>query len=260
MTRTWKFTDLEFVVAWKSVQADFLPAPFVFTSRTPLYDDYQREQREIRAQVRPTLEAGFDRVLDVVAQPDIRIELHGWGKDHEDAESQIRLLAVRRDGDGYLLKQLPGETAWHSGGYVVTECPPRELADALIAEIPELEAGTEGDVVLARGSDRVEVDYAYGRSKVHDSLADTVEQQTNRFLRATTAGQGRIKVAQGVSRFGPRGVVAIPLHWRDVEDDGRYAITPGPPPVAVPASKLRFIGLVNDSVAEVISAIRDDRR
>ncbi|WP_328395542.1 ESX secretion-associated protein EspG [Nocardia sp. NBC_00416] len=260
MTRTWKFTDLEFVVAWEDTQADILPGPFVFTSRTPLYYDYQREKREIRERLRTTLDPDFHRVVDIAARPDIRIELHGWGRDEEDPDSQIRLLAVRRGNDGYLLKQLPGETVWHSGGYIVTECAPVDLAGALTAELPEVAAGTRGETVLARHSRNPDVDYSFGRSVVHDSFDDTVHEQTTGFLEAPTTGEGIITISQGISRFGPRGVFRIRMRWRDLDDDGRYAITLGPSPVAVPVEAKQLTAMLNDSIAEVVSAIRDERR
>lgn len=259
MTRSWKLTDLEFVVAWETSQADVLPAPFVVTSRTPLYHDYQREKRAIREEQRATFDPAFDRVLEVVARPDIRIEVHGWGADREDAGSQIRLLGVRRGADGYLLKQLPGETAWHSGGYVITECAPLELAATITSELPEADPGSRGETVLARRTRERGIDYSYGRSLVHDSFDDTVEQRAEELLRAPTTGAGIVTVAQGFSRFGPRGVTAVRLPWRDLCDDGRYVITPGPPAIAAPADTKRLIGLVNEAVAEVVSAIRDER-
>lgn len=260
MTRIWKFTDLEFVVAWETVQADILPAPFVFTSRTEYYDEYQREKREMREQLRGRLDGSFEHVLDVVARPDIRIELHGWGSDFEDAESQIRLLAVRREGYGYLLKQLPGETAWHSGGYTVTECGPLALAEALVAELPQVDAGKLGDVVLAERTVSADMDFSYGRSFVEDSCDDTVEERAGRFLGAPVTGEGTIEIAQGISRFGPRGVARSRLAWRDLDDDGRYVITGAVPPVAVAAGTKRFIALLNSGVAEVVKAIKDERR
>ncbi|MFQ6324614.1 ESX secretion-associated protein EspG [Nocardia sp. CWNU-33] len=260
MTRTWKFTDLEFVVAWETYQADLLPAPFVFTSRTPLYDDYQREKRELRAQLGNTLDNNLARVMDVVARPDIRVELQGWGSDSEDAESQIRLLAVRQAADGYLLKQLPGETAWHSGGYTITECAPLELADVLLAELPEVAAGKLGDIVLAEQTKSADLDYSYGRSFINDSFDDTVERQADQFVRAPSTGEGIISIEQGMSRFGPRGITRRRLCWRDLEDDGRYAITTAIPPVAVPADTKRLTTLLNSGIAEVVKAIKDERR
>ncbi|MEU7631990.1 ESX secretion-associated protein EspG [Nocardia sp. NPDC049220] len=260
MTRTWTFTDVEFVVAWETAQADVLPPPFVFTSRTKYYNDYLREKREIRDQLRDKLNGGFGEVVDVVAQPDIRIELHGWGSDEEDAASQIRLLAVRREGYGYLLKQLPGETAWHSGGYTVTECAPLALAEALTAELPEVAAGELDDIVLAKQTNSADLDFSYGRSFVHDSFDDTVEQQADHFLRAPTTGQGIIEIAQGMSLFGPRGVTRKQLFWRDLDGDGRYAITAETPQVAVAADTKRLTMLVNSGIAEVVKAIKDERR
>ncbi|MEU4342641.1 ESX secretion-associated protein EspG [Nocardia sp. NPDC023852] len=260
MNRTWNFTDLEFVVAWETAQADILPAPFIFTSRTKYYDDYQREKREIREQLRGKLDRSFDSVLDVVARPDIRVELHGWGSDEEDAESQIRLLAVRREGYGYLLKQLPGETAWHSGGYTVTECAPLALAEALTAELPEVDAGKLADIALVKQTNGADLDFSYGRSFVEDSFDDTVEQLADQFLRTPTTGEGIIEIAQGISRFGPRGVARKRLYWRDLDGDGRYAITAATPPVAVAADTKRLTTLVNSGIAEVIKAIKDERR
>jgi hypothetical protein len=260
MTRTWKFTDLEFVVAWETFQADLLPAPFVFTSRTPLYDDYQREKRDLRAQLGTTLDHNLARVMDVVARPEIRVELHGWGSDSEDAASQIRLLAVRRAGDGYLLEQLPGETAWHSGGYTITECAPVELANVLLAELPEVAAGKLGDIVLTKQTQGADLDYSYGRSFINDSFDDTVERQTDQFVRAPSTGEGIIHIEQGMSRFGPRGITRRRLCWRDLEDDGRYAITTSIPPAAVAADTKRLTALLNSNIADVVKAIKDERR
>ncbi|WP_040788663.1 ESX secretion-associated protein EspG [Nocardia paucivorans] len=259
MTRTWKFTDFEFVVAWETAQADILPAPFVFTSRTELYDDYQREKREMREQLRHRLDGEFENVLDIVARPDIRIVVHGWGSDFEDAESQIRLLAVRREGYGYVLKQLPGETAWHSGGYTVTECGPLALADALIAELPEADPGKLKSVALVERAESDDMDFAYGRSLVEDSFDDTVEEQAGKFLAAPITGEGIVEIAQGISRFGPRGIARKQLAWRDIDGDGRYAITGSIPPIARGVDAKQFVTLVNSGVAEVVKAIRDER-
>ncbi|MFI7666833.1 ESX secretion-associated protein EspG [Nocardia sp. NPDC049526] len=259
MTRTWKFTDLEFVVAWEAVEADVLPSPFIFTSSTPLYEDFQREKRELRAQLGSRID-DVAPVLDIVARPDIRIELHGWGSDFDDADSQIRLLAVRREGYGYLLKQLPGETAWHSGGYTISECGPLELADLLIAELPEATPGKLPDVVLAPRDRNPDLDYSYGQSLVADTFDDTVDRLADQFLRTPATGEGIIEVEQGLSRFGPRGVARSRLGWRDLADDGRYAITTATPPVAVPADTKRLAALLNSGIAEVIKAIKDERR
>ncbi|MEV5648565.1 ESX secretion-associated protein EspG [Nocardia sp. NPDC052254] len=259
MTRTWKFTDLEFVVAWENAQADVLPAPFIFTSDTPLYEDFQREKREVRAQLGPRLDE-VENILDVAARPDIRIELHGWGSDFDDAAGQIRLLAVRREGYGYLLKQLPGETAWHSGGYTITECGALELAGLLIAELPEAAAGKLSDIVLAQRNRNPDLDYSYGQSLVTDTFDDTVERRADQFFRAPVTGEGIIDIVQGLSRFGPRGLAQSRLCWRDLADDGRYAITDGHPQIALGADSKRLVTLLNSGIAEVIKAIKDERR
>ncbi|ONM50528.1 ESX secretion-associated protein EspG [Nocardia donostiensis] len=261
MNRTWELTDLEFVVAWEDVKGDFLPHPFVFTSRTPLWNDYLREQREVRENLKTKLDGSFSEVLDMLAQPDIRLEVAGWdSRNSEDPKSCIRIIAARLDARAVLATQLPGETVRHSGGYTFTEIDPLSLADAVVKALPEAGAGQRPEVVLAAAATtEAGFDYSYQESEVFDSFDDSIGRRSDDFLAAPTALMGVVRVVQGRSRFGPRGIVSRTLRWRDLVDDGRYLITEDNPPVARGADAKRMTATLNSEIATVISAIKDQR-
>ncbi|MGO4649489.1 ESX secretion-associated protein EspG [Nocardia sp. 2YAB30] len=262
MRRIWRFTDIEFVVLWQPLKEDFLPKPFVFTSRIPRYTDYLRELRETSERLGATMDPAFDDVLDVVARPDIRVVVRGVdGKNPQNPKGSIRLLAVRRGEQAYLLTQLPGETLGHSGGFTVAECDPLRLADAVVAELPAVAAGRQGEIVLVGGADAGDdTDYAYGRSQLWDPVEDMVHSRADRFLRSAVTSVGGIEISQGTSRFGPRGRVSRVLGWRDLDGDGRYAISADTPPVAVAADSKRLVTMINAQVVVIIRAIKDERQ
>ncbi|NNH71867.1 ESX secretion-associated protein EspG [Nocardia uniformis] len=256
--RTWRFTDLEFVVAWEPQRERTVPRPFVFTSRTDSYDDLLREMNETREHLRDRLGTTFDDVLETVAHPDIRIVVHGNADDDRaNPESVIRLLAVRRRDSGYLLRQLPGETVWHGGGYIVTECDALALGPVVVEALPDASPGRAGHIAMPRAGD--DQDHYTRRSIAHELTEDRDRERAESFVRAVTTGSGIIEIAQGGSRFGPRGVMVRRLRWRDVADDGRYAITGDDPPIAIGVDVKRLTALVNTEVAEVVQAIKDER-
>lgn len=256
--RIWRFTDLEFMVAWEPQRERTVPRPFVFTNRTDSYDDFLREMNETRERLRDRLGTTFDGVLETVAHPDIRIVVHGsTDGDTSNPESMIRLLAVRRRGDGYLLRQLPGETVWHGGGYVVSECDALALGGIVVEALPEASQGRLGHIVLPRDED--DLDHHARSSIAHELTEDRDRERAESFALAATTGSGIIEIAQGSSRFGPSGVMVRRLRWRDVADDGRYAITGDDPPIAIGVEAKRLTSLVNTEIAEVVQAIKDER-
>lgn len=260
MTSTWKLSDLEFVVAWERDQADLLPDPFVFTSRTPLYEDFLAEKKAIREQLRTGLDPAVEQVLAIIARPDIRIVVHGWTGDPGDAAGRIRLLGVRRGNAGYLVKQLPGETVWHGGGYLISEVDPLALSDLVAAELPDSAAGAREPTILCSPAADTTMDYAYGRSAVTSTFEDSEEELAEQFLNSPATGQGRITVVQGYSRFGPRGISRHGLDWRDLREDGRYVISLSDPLIATPADRTRLSAAISEATAAVVAAIRDERQ
>ncbi|MEV0707506.1 ESX secretion-associated protein EspG [Nocardia aurea] len=263
MSRTWNFTDLEFFVLWERAESDDeVPSPLTFTSRTAGHDDFIRE----KIRTREVLSAKIDdrdsaEMLDTLAFPDIRVVVDGWGaQDMDDPKGCVRLLAGRKGDIGYLVKQLPGETIWHSSGFVITECSAVNLAKSLVAEMPALDAGKLGEIMMPVAERDHEVEHEYGASLVEDSFDEPIAHRSRKFLEAPAITEGIITVVQGRSIFGPRGITRHQIEWRDLVDDGRYAIIAGVPPRAVGADAVRLTTLINAEIASVIRAIKDERR
>lgn len=261
MQRTWRLTDVELAAAWAQVAEGRLPKPLSFRSRTPLLDDYLREQAEVWQRLRARRDIDFDRLLATLSEPDIRIGVRGCDPRLPDNPAAcIRMLGARRATNAYFIAQLPGETIGHSTGFTVTACDVLDLADLIVTALPAVEAGRQAEIVLGETEDGM--DHYYRRSAVQWSLADDDSEQTRaaEFLRATATTSGTIEIAQGTSRFGPRGITCRALEWRDLHADGRYVITPGPPRIAHRADSTHLINMINAEIAEVVRAIRDERR
>ncbi|WP_431953530.1 ESX secretion-associated protein EspG [Nocardia lijiangensis] len=261
MARTWEFTDLEFVVAWEPMRQGDVPRPFVFTSRTPRYEDYRAELAETRERLRTRLGNSFDGALETLARPDIRIVVTGWdGGDPADPKGRVCLLAARRGHEGCLVTQAPGETIWHSAGFTVAECDALRLADVVAAALPDRVAGESDRLVLGElfGEDSG-FDHSYRRSLTNELTHDPERDSLQRFRRARQVGAGTIEIIQGSSRFGPRGITSRVLEWRDLDGDGRYLITGSAPQVATGADVRRLTASINAEIAEVVRAIKDER-
>ncbi|WP_406272770.1 ESX secretion-associated protein EspG [Nocardia sp. NBC_00881] len=253
-------TDLELVVLWERMKEDgVLPRPFVFTSSTLLHRDYEREKMQTEDRLRDEVVPTLGGILEVVARPDIRVVVYGWDpRNPKDPESYIRLLAVRRADRAFLLTQKPGETIWHSGGFTIVEHHVLALSDAVVSALHQPCAGSRGEVVLTTMGDRTaELDDTYYRP-VHRAADDTPQQRSAEFRSSAADSVGVIEISQGASVFGPRGITRHVLRWRDIVGDGRYAITPGPPPVAIPAGNRRMTELLNSRLADVVRTIKDE--
>ncbi|MCP2320102.1 EspG family protein [Nocardia amikacinitolerans] len=256
---TWTLDDFEFVVLWERLREGLLPRPFTYISRIPLERDYQRARREIRERLRTTVSAELERAIDVVARPDIRVLVRGVdGNNPGDPRGSIRMLAVRRGANGYLLTQRPGETIQHSAGFTITDCDPLRLADRVVAALPAMPGGGH-DVVLPIPDEPSCYDDHVAPPRISAAWHDTHESLGRQFLQQQPARVGTIEIIQGISVFGPRGRSARRLHWRDLPADGRYVIPNRQPYSALSADRERFVRLINHEIAAVVSAIKDQR-
>ncbi|WP_306360363.1 ESX secretion-associated protein EspG [Nocardia sp. CC227C] len=259
MNQTWTLTGLEFVVAWETLKENLLPRPFVFRSRTHWYDDFLREKREVRERLQSTLDTAVWEALEVAARPDIRMIIRGLHGDiRSDPTGSIRMHAVRYGGSGYVLTQLPGDSPDDGGEFTITECDPFALADGVVAALPEIKSGQKSQIQLpsnADGADRM----VHDDSMLWDSFDDPVGRAGQEFLQAAFTGLGGIEITQGTSRFGPRGRVTRVLEWRDVVDDGRYLVVHDNPPYATGVDAKRMVTLINNEIAVVVQAIKDER-
>lgn len=260
----WKFTDIEFYALWTAATGELgLPFPFHFTARSLDPREFRLDQRRARAALLERLGGTFEPVLDVLAHPDIRVVLSG--SDHRESDeprSIVRLLGARRESAGYVVSALPGQSYWHSGGFTVTACDAVRLADVLVAELPEVPAGSRGETVLPRRAGAPDRGEARPRRTpaVHDSFDATESERGAAFLAAPVSCVGTIDVEQGSSIYGPRGITRRRMDWRDLVDDGRYLVREADTPIAAPAGTELLKGAINALIAQVVRVIKDERR
>lgn len=267
MTGGWRITDLEFLVMWE-MRGDRLPKPFIYTGRTPSYQEHEQWKAEARKRVEPWLDAGFDGVLDVLSKPDIRIAVNGWDSPRDEPagpdrgrrvwQTSLRLLAARRADRAVAVTQGQGETAVQSGDFTVEEVDLLSLGDVVAARLPEAQPGRRESIALPTPSD-AGLDHDYARSEVRDDTADPSWTEAAEFFGIPAARAGAIDVAQGVSRFGPAHQAHQRLAWRDLVDDGRYVLTGMPTPRAFAADTSRTAAAINAAIAAIIRSIKDQR-
>ncbi len=261
MTWTWTLTDLEFLVLWEESGNDTLPLPLTFATDLRDRTQFDRVKFDTREHLNAVRNSGVDMMLSVLTHPDIHISVHAHdGADPELASGSIRIYAARCGEHGYIVRQLPGKTIWHSGGFVVTGCQALELAGAVVRELPEESAGRYSNIPLHQhdSASSAEMD-PYSMS---DLIVESGDEDSAlvEYLRNSQAERiGRIVISQGSSRFGPRGITRGRLGWRDVTDDGRYTVTRTSPAAAYGTDANRLINMINTEIATVVRAIKDER-
>ncbi|MEV6771289.1 ESX secretion-associated protein EspG [Nocardia sp. NPDC051030] len=255
MTSSWRFTEAEFYVLWMDQAGEEPPEPFMFTSPTRTPEDFETELREARESLSDKL-AGFHSASDAMANPDLFLSAYGWNEqDRWGKGSLIRVLATRKGAKGYVITQLPGSTYWRRGGYTVVECDPLRLADAVIGAMPAAGRGSRGDIGLT--SNDQDLDHDFGRSAI-SAPSDTAVSRTKEFLKAPATSAGEIHIVQGSSVFGPRGITRHLVRFRDLAEDGRYAVTENPEQ-ALAVDEARFTSVLNSYIAAVIRTIKEER-
>ncbi|GGK57555.1 ESX secretion-associated protein EspG [Nocardia camponoti] len=253
------FTGAEFDALWAGLGEETMPDPFIYSCPERSADEGALIRRQDWAALRARLGGELDDLVETIRTPDIRIVVTGFGvgKRADEPADALRLLAVRKGDIGYLITQRPGETLYDASGFAVSIHDATSLGQVVACALPERAGGREREIELTEPASS-ELDYGYGRSLVQH-YDDEVATKASAFLAAPAEHAGSIAIEQGWSRFGPRGLVRLRVYWRDVVDDGRYLVMPGPPMVAVGADRARVTDLVNGQIAEVVSAIVDDR-
>ncbi|MFC8045685.1 ESX secretion-associated protein EspG [Nocardia sp. NPDC057353] len=225
MSRQWSFTDLEFVLLCDRADRGSIPEPFTYTSRIALAEDYAVERRRVWAELESRDDPDLRVISDALDRPDVSIAVRAWDEaDYSDQTKHIRAHVLRWRSLGLVITQRPGESVWHSAGFDVAECDPHAIADVALAQLPTAKAGRSTDLLLPGPDPQVDADDYSAGPAVGDELEVDDAQRGARFLAAPAALAGDVTVYQGRSKFGPRGRIGMTLEWRDLPDDGRYAI------------------------------------
>ncbi|MEU7766892.1 ESX secretion-associated protein EspG [Nocardia sp. NPDC049190] len=259
-----RFDDLEFVVRWEIATGEDLPAPLIFTTDIIDGDEYEATKRRVRDRLASEPADTIDDLLAALARPDHTVRVVGVDpRAPEKAATAIRVYAASRGDHAFMVRQLPGKTVWHAAGFVVTACDPTTLADAVVSVLPRVVAGRRPDTELPvqhRESTGDGFDYSYGRSRFRDDDEDSVAQQAEAFWHLPTSSAGLIDIVQGASAFGPRGRTRRRLRWRDILDDGRYAIVGDNRAIAKGVDGKGLVHLINEEIEEVQLVIDDENR
>ncbi|WP_040804426.1 ESX secretion-associated protein EspG [Nocardia concava] len=235
----WEFTDVEFKALCYKYRGGRLPSPLRFTSTTRYLDDYERELIECHAKLDAELGPGFATIFDTVAQPDVALVVHAWcDGEFDNPRKRIRVHGARRDRRACLIVQAPGETVFHSGGFTMLECEPEELPALMLAYLPPTEEARGPAVTLV--TEQPEPD-PYGGSGAFDSFEDSAETRSAAFWNRPAELTGAIRVLQGRSMFGPRGMHQVTMIFRDLPADGRYLIEVGAPEMTARGADMKQI-------------------
>jgi hypothetical protein len=260
MNYTWELTDLELVVLRQKLFGRSLPRPMIFTSDIRYHDDYVRETEAVWERLRANWDSDLVQRLELMTKPDVRILGRGWDpRNIDDPNGRIRILAARIGSVGLLLRQIPGRTRWHSGGYVLTEYDAGQLTSAIVKALPTVPAGAFGRVELAEETGQNAMDHWYGRSSVLDTSENHDRELSSRQWRKTEVSSvGLLEVVQGQSVFGPRGIALRRIFWQDHVDDGRYAIVVENPVAAIGIDNAQFEAMINSDIAAIARTLQDE--
>lgn len=188
----WVLSGPQFSAAWARTGQDRIPYPFKVTSTLATADEYEAEQRRIRADFSGPEHDPLASALLVLAEPDLRIEISG-----SQGYTPMRLIGALARGHGVAAVQHPG------GEVVIRSCEPYDVGRQLIAQLPDTDAGARRGVVVDRAA------------------AGHRQAAVARILDRPSTGQGVVTVVRG-ARHSPRPVGG--LAWRDIEGDGRYLV------------------------------------
>ncbi|MFI9504698.1 ESX secretion-associated protein EspG [Nocardia sp. NPDC052566] len=260
MSRTWRLTDVQLIDLWDSMFQDRLPAPLFALYRGENAEEWARLRAEARAGMADEDEGGLRAALTRVAHADVLVSAKGFDPRRQDRpDGLVRVLGARQGAAATLIGQMPGESVWHSGGYVITAGHADRLAGAIAGALPDRAAGRLPDTPLVTAPGEEGADYYYGRSKVQESYSD-VDRRSAEWLAMRAEFLGVIEIRLGSSIFGPRGITRHCIEWRDLVDDGRYAVTETAGLVATAVDRPRLATMIAAHITTVLQTLEDERR
>ncbi|MGW4367576.1 ESX secretion-associated protein EspG [Nocardia takedensis] len=250
---SWSFTDLEFKVLCDLRREGELPVPFVWTSDIPGLDEYERQWREVSAELTYRIDSALEALLDAFTHPDVVVGAQVWSDtDFDNPDKRIRVHAGTRGSRAYLIEQLPGRTVQHAGGFTIRPVQPRGIGEAIAALLPTAPAGKRGPVVIDLDEPRPTDSFGFGSgSLIADE--DEVGFSSKRFFDIDAVSTGSVQVVQGRSKYGPRGINRAGRVWRDLAGDGRYVMPlHHPAPEAVGMSSVAMTDWIDGEIASIL--------
>ncbi|MFX0575831.1 ESX secretion-associated protein EspG [Nocardia nepalensis] len=210
----WTLSAEQFAAAWFGTGLDRMPFPFRFTSRFPGLHEYRAYQRQFRAELAREDHAPLQRALQVLAQPEWRIEL--FGIDNTRGAIEVRAIGcATRNGPGVIALQAPAP----DGGKVrLRRVRVDQLATELIRLLPDRPPGTAAEKSYLLDDLNDDRPDPFGTAP-----ARAIQDRYRRFWRqpCDTSGTATVLV-------GPRNAEPLrtgKLRWIDTKE-GRYYEVP----------------------------------
>ncbi|MBO0882398.1 MAG: ESX secretion-associated protein EspG [Mycobacterium sp.] len=259
MALTWNLTATELVVAWDRLFAERLPSPLCALLPVHYADDYARLATHTWVGMQDRYDGALYDALGRVARADVRVVAHAVDPNNpEDSDARVRVLGARQGPVAVLIRQLPGESMWHSGGFTISMGEAERLAGAIVGALPERNPGRLPDIPIIQPEERSDTDHWFGQSAVFANYRE-LEERSTVFTQHPVTLLGSIETSQGSSVFGPRGIVTRRIYWRDLLDDGRYVISDTPNPVVRAADPRRVAALIAADIATVLQTLKDEQ-
>ncbi|MEV0770624.1 ESX secretion-associated protein EspG [Nocardia salmonicida] len=261
MEKTWHLTGLEYRVLRQRLLDRNTNWPFIFRSEVRRAYEYEFVKARVWGELRANWDPALAEVLAKALTADVRIAVLGRDKrDPADFSGNVTVTA-KRFGDRALVMQGFHTTTRDSHDQLVlTECDASALTALLVAELPDVAAGSRGRVVLPSHDSAAEFDHWHGRSTLYDVGDGDHEVRGRDWQRAPKATVGRILITHGHSAFGPRGQVRKAVFWEDHVDDGRYLIDIGPPVAAIGTDAAGLAKAIDRQIGEVLLVRGDEAR
>ncbi len=256
MTQKWDFTGLEFQVLCERFRDGALPTPLFYTLDEEMtLDESAVLKNRAWGELRARWDPAWDLMIEVMCSPDLFIRLRGWDEqDMDNGKKRLYMHFARSGAQAFKFEQKPGKSFWHTDGFVVTECDPRGLAAAVVRSLPAVEAGRSASVPVV--TDPQEYSRHTGSSMFRDDDDDDAPViRSRKFWETRATLTGTVLIAQGRSKYGPRGIHETKMLWRDVVNDGRYVMAMDDSPVAMATGPKRFAERIQTDIDNLMQRL-----
>ncbi|WP_067901125.1 ESX secretion-associated protein EspG [Nocardia vaccinii] len=248
MSRSIRFTGLEFEILWAAYGRDRLPYPLQYRTDIEDFDDLKRAREAAVDSLLTKYHPDLDRALAILVNPDARVEAKGFGgPDHDRV---YRFHGAVRDNGGAVVVQLPGAALDSGGDVIVKYCTANQIGEYAVESLPKRKPGTLPPLEIHR--DDLERD-RLDPVRHGPSLTDRLDRV---FDRPRTA-YGEVMIFPGPA-LDARRSPGRSFWWMDYPD-GRYHVRTSDPITAKPITPKSLAAEVTRLTTLTATYYRDDR-
>ncbi|AHH15078.1 EspG family protein [Nocardia nova SH22a] len=248
--KRWRFDAAQFRVLWDCTGRDVLPYPLAhrFVDEETL-SDVARTRKRIAETLLPQLDSDLERAIEVLFDPEVRIEVAGFRGARR--EHKIRIHAAANDRKGVLAVQEPGPEDTVGGTVHLSYLGTDALAAAVIAELPKCAAG-QGKPM------RIPIeDLDAPIPHVRDPWKVDPKEQLSRFLSRPTSATFHIAAYPWGSPDNRHTKGRKDFQIIDFIDDGRYASFGDRVIQVKPTDSTKMTAQVRDMITRTIAEVRN---